>query len=205
MKLVCRCLGLSDYETVWQRMRTFTDKRDAGTPDEVWLLEHHPVFTLGQAAKLEHLIAPGDIPVVRTDRGGQVTYHGPGQLVVYLLLDIRRLKLTVRDLVSGIEQSVIDLLRDYSVDADTDRKAPGVYVAGRKIAALGLRLRRGCSFHGFSFNVDMDCEPYGRINPCGYEGLEVAQLRDFGIKDNIHEVSDKLMTHMKNRFGYDLV
>lgn len=200
MNLVCRHIGLSDYESVWRRMKLFTQERTQATDDELWFLEHYPVFTLGQAGKTEHIIAPGDIPVIRTDRGGQVTYHGPGQLIVYLLLDLRRLHLTIRDLVSGIEQSVVDLLSDYSIDSTTDRKAPGVYVSGRKIAALGLRLRRGCSFHGLSLNVDMDCEPFSRINPCGFEGLEVVQLRELGVTDSINEVAEKLTSYLKNRF-----
>ncbi len=203
MELTSQSLGLRDYETVWREMRDFTDTRDSARTDELWLLEHHPVFTLGQAGKEEHLIAPGDIPVIKTDRGGQVTYHGPGQLVAYLLFDIRRQGLTVRDLVGGIEASVVNLLSDYQIESETDRKAPGVYVSGHKIAALGLRVRKGCSFHGLSLNVDMDLEPFTRINPCGYEGLEVVQLRELGVTDTINEVAEKLDAHIRKQFGYD--
>jgi len=157
-------------------MKTFTLERDADTADQLWLLEHPPVFTQGVAGKSEHVLAPGDIPVVAIDRGGQVTYHGPGQLVVYVLLDIRRVGLTVRGLVSAIERAVIALLGQYGVEARADAKAPGVYVAGQKIAALGLKVSRGCSYHGLSLNVDMDLEPFQRINPCGYAGLEVTSM-----------------------------
>lgn len=157
-------------------MKTFTLERDADTADQLWLLEHPPVFTQGVAGRSEHVLTPGDIPVVAIDRGGQVTYHGPGQLVVYVLLDIRRVGLTVRGLVSAIERAVIALLARYGVEAHADPKAPGVYVAGQKIAALGLKVSRGCSYHGMSLNVDMDLEPYQRINPCGYADLEVTSM-----------------------------
>ena len=201
--LQVRYLGLSDYGSVWQRMKQFTDDRSADTPDELWFLEHEPVFTLGQAGKTEHLLAPGNIPVIKTDRGGQVTYHGPGQLVGYLLFDLRSLNINIRDLVTGIEQSIVDLLTDYGITSEVVKKAPGVYVRGKKIAALGLRVRRGCSFHGLSLNVDMDCEPFSRINPCGYEGLEVVQLRELDITDDIEQVAEKLLARIKRRFGYD--
>lgn len=157
-------------------MKTFTLERDADTADQLWLLEHPPVFTQGVAGRSEHVLTPGDIPVVAIDRGGQVTYHGPGQLVVYVLLDIRRVGLTVRGLVSAIERAVIALLGRYGVEAHADPKAPGVYVAGQKIAALGLKVSRGCSYHGMSLNVDMDLEPFQRINPCGYADLEVTSM-----------------------------
>ena len=172
-----RRLGQVDYEETWQAMRDFTNARDADSDDELWLLQHPPVFTQGQAGKAEHLLAPGDIPVVQVDRGGQVTYHGPGQWVVYLLIDLRRHSLGVRDLVNLIEQSIVRLLADYGIAAEPRRDAPGVYVAGDKIASLGLRVRRGCSYHGLALNVDMDLEPFSRINPCGYEGLEVTSMR----------------------------
>lgn len=159
-------------------MRAFTDAREADTPDELWLLEHPPVFTLGQAGRPEHLLAPGTIPVVQTDRGGQVTYHGPGQLVAYLLLDLRRAGIGIKRLVERLEQSVIDLLAEHGVAAERRADAPGVYVAGAKIASLGLRVRNGCSYHGLALNVDMDLEPFGRINPCGYAGLAVTRLVD---------------------------
>ncbi|MBL8258523.1 MAG: lipoyl(octanoyl) transferase LipB, partial [Candidatus Competibacteraceae bacterium] len=166
--LVLRRLGLCDYRSAFEAMRAFTDRRDAETPDELWWLEHPPVFTQGMAGKAEHVLAPGDIPVVQTDRGGQVTYHGPGQLVVYCLLDVRRLGLGARALVTALEQSVIELLADRGVLARARPDAPGVYVADAKVASLGLRIRQGRSYHGLSLNVAMDLEPFGRINPCGY-------------------------------------
>ncbi len=173
-----RELGLAEYGTTLDAMRRFTDGRDQQTPDELWLLQHPPVFTQGQAGRAEHLLAPGDIPVVQADRGGQVTYHGPGQWVVYLLLDLRRRGLGVRELVTLIEQSVIRLLADYGIEAAARREAPGVYVAGDKIASLGLRIRRGCSYHGVALNVDPDLEPFRRINPCGYQGLQVTSMAE---------------------------
>jgi lipoyl(octanoyl) transferase len=172
-----RRLGVVAYEECWEAMREFTDQRGPDTEDELWLLQHPPVFTQGQAGKPEHLLMPGDIPVVQTDRGGQVTYHGPGQWVVYLLLDLRRNNLGVRDLVNLIEQSIVTLLKGHGVTAAPRRDAPGVYVSGAKIASLGLRVRRGCSYHGLALNIDMDLEPFARINPCGYEGLQVTTLR----------------------------
>lgn len=181
MPLLIRDLGLRPYEEVWQAMRDFTEKRDAGTPSELWLLEHPPVFTQGQAGRPEHVLAPGDIPVVQTDRGGQVTYHGPGQLVIYLLVRLRDTGLGVRGLVSALEQSVIDLLADHQLLAEARRDAPGVYVEGRKLASLGLRVRHGCTYHGLALNVDMDLEPFARINPCGLIGMQVTQLRDLGL------------------------
>ncbi|TCT22203.1 lipoyl(octanoyl) transferase LipB [Thiobaca trueperi] len=170
--------GLQDYLTTLEAMRDFTDRRDAGTGDELWLLEHPPVFTLGQAGRREHLLDPGDIPVIQVDRGGQVTYHGPGQLIAYLLLDLRRAGLGVKRLVNLLEQAVIDLLAIYGIDAERRADAPGVYVADAKIASLGLRIRNGCSYHGLALNVAMDLEPFRRINPCGYAGLAVTQISD---------------------------
>jgi lipoyl(octanoyl) transferase len=174
--LVLRELGLVDYQTTLAAMRQLTDTRSADSPDELWLLQHPPVFTQGQAGKAEHVLAPGDIPVIQVDRGGQVTYHGPGQWVLYLMVDLRRQQLGVRDLVDLIERSVVQLLDECTISAATKPDAPGVYVAGEKIAALGLRIRRGCSYHGLALNVDMDLEPFGRINPCGYEGLQVTSM-----------------------------
>lgn len=171
--------GLQPYGETWQRMRAFTDGRDTGTPDEIWLVQHPPVFTQGVAGKVEHLLNPGDIPVVQTDRGGQVTYHGPGQLVVYPLLDLRRGGLGVRDLVTLLEQAVVEFLGCWGIDAAARPEAPGVYVQGKKIASLGLRVRRGCSYHGLSLNVNMDLAPFLRINPCGYNGLQMTQLADW--------------------------
>ena len=170
-------LGRTEYGAIFDRMKRFTEDRDAQTPDQIWLTEHEPVFTQGQAGKAEHVLFPGDIPVVQSDRGGQVTYHGPGQITGYLLFDLRRQGLSVRGLVSGIENSVIRLLAGYGIDAAARPDAPGVYVAGNKIASLGLRVRRGCSYHGLALNVAMDLEPFGRINPCGLTGIEVIDMR----------------------------
>ncbi|MFN3709946.1 MAG: lipoyl(octanoyl) transferase LipB [Alishewanella aestuarii] len=179
-QLVIRQLGLQDYSRIWQAMQQFTDLRDSNTPDEIWLLEHPPVFTQGQAGKAEHLLFPGDIPVVQVDRGGQVTYHGPGQLVAYVLLDIKRRNLGVRQLVSMLENILIELLRRYNINAEARPDAPGVYVAGTKIASLGLRVRKGCTFHGLALNVQMDMEPFSRINPCGYAGMQMVQCSELG-------------------------
>lgn len=173
-----RRLGVVDYEACWRAMRTFTDERSADTDDELWLAEHPPVFTQGQAGRAEHVLAPGDIPVVQTDRGGQVTYHGPGQLIAYVLVDLRRLKLGVRALVSALEGGVVDLLARSDITAAARPDAPGVYVDGDKIASVGLRVRQGCSYHGIALNLDLDLEPFQRINPCGYEGLRVTRLLD---------------------------
>ncbi|WP_251978295.1 lipoyl(octanoyl) transferase LipB [Salinicola avicenniae] len=171
-------LGREAYQSVWQAMSRYTDARDAHSPDQFWLVEHDPVFTQGRAGKSEHLLMPGDIPVVATDRGGQVTYHGPGQVVLYPLLDVRRRGLGVRELVTLLEESVVDLLADYGVASRACPDAPGVYVGEAKIASLGLRIRRGCSFHGVALNVNMDLTPFSRINPCGYAGLSMTQLSD---------------------------
>ncbi len=175
-QLVVRELGLVDYQPTFTAMRQFTDSRAVDTPDELWLLQHPPVFTQGQAGKAEHVLAPGDIPVIQVDRGGQVTYHGPGQWVLYLMVDLRRQQLGVRDLVTLLESSVVQLLGEYAIVAAAQPQAPGVYVAGEKIASLGLRVRRGCSYHGLALNVDMDLQPFDRINPCGYEGLTVTSM-----------------------------
>ncbi|WP_260292126.1 lipoyl(octanoyl) transferase LipB [Sedimenticola hydrogenitrophicus] len=199
-----RELGRQPYETVWREMQRFTAERDDTTRDEIWLVEHPPVFTLGQAGRPEHLLAPGDIPVIRTDRGGQVTYHGPGQLVAYLLLNLRRHRLGVRQLVTLIEQSIVDLLRDYGIAAYPRADAPGVYVDARKIAALGLRVRHGCSFHGLSLNVDMDLEPFSRINPCGFADLRVTQMADLTQSTKLSSVGEALTRHLLQRLGYNL-
>ena len=174
--LTVRRLGLCDYESTWRAMRSFTDQRRPDTTDELWLLEHSPVYTLGQAGRPEHLIDPGAIPVIMTDRGGQVTYHGPGQLVAYPLLDLRRARIGVKRLVHILEQAVVELLADYGIASRAHPRAPGVYVEGAKIAAVGLRIRRGCSLHGLALNVDMDLEPFSRIDPCGYPGLAVTTI-----------------------------
>ena len=182
-------------------MQAFTDSRRQDTPDEIWLVQHPPVFTLGQAGRIEHVLDAGDIPLIKVDRGGQVTYHGPGQLVVYVLLDLRRAGLGVRGLVSRLEQSVIALLAAYDIAANVRSKAPGVYVAGQKIAALGLRVRRGCSFHGLSLNVNMDLAPFERIDPCGYRGLEVTQLAALGGPTDLERVGRDLLVHLRDRLG----
>lgn len=196
-----------DYLPIWESMRSFTAARTEDTPDEIWLLSHKPVFTQGQAGKAEHVLLPGDIPVVQIDRGGQVTYHGPGQLVAYLLVDVRRSAIGVRELVEQIELSVIDVLQGYAVQAQSQRKAPGVYVNGAKIAALGLRIRKGCSYHGLSFNIDMDLAPFARINPCGYAGLEVTQLRDqistpLNRAALMRDAAQRLVEVLYKRLGY---
>ena len=197
-----RELGLTDYRSAWQAMQQFTNARDANSVDEIWLLQHPPVFTQGQAGKAEHLLFPGDIPVVQVDRGGQVTYHGPGQLVGYLLLDVRRLGFGVRELVSRIERSLIDLLAGYGIDANAKPDAPGVYVDGAKIASLGLRIRNGRSFHGLALNVDMELEPFRRINPCGYAGLPMTQMRDLVGPIDICQVADRLREQLVRQLGY---
>lgn len=182
-------------------MQRFTDARDAGTPDELWLVEHEPVFTLGQAGKPEHVLMPGDIPVIHVDRGGQVTYHGPGQIVAYPLLDLRRLKIGVREYVCRIEQALIDTLADWNIEAVRRAGAPGVYVGDAKIAALGIRVRRGCSFHGLAFNIAMSTEPFLRINPCGYEGLQVVAMADLGGPSSLDAVKPVLVGHLSRQFG----
>ena len=201
-RLGFRDLGLIDYEPTWQAMQRFTDSRTGETPDEVWLVQHPPVFTQGQSGKPEHLLLPGDIPVVQVDRGGQVTYHGPGQLVAYLLLDVRRLGFGVRELVTRIEHSLIDLLASYGVMAAAKPEAPGVYVDGAKIASLGLRIRNGRSFHGLALNVDMDLDPFKRINPCGYAGLAMTQLREQAGPIEFAEVSARLRAQLVKHLDY---
>ena len=190
--MILRWLGRVDYEPTWRAMQRHTDERGPDTPDEIWLLEHPPVFTLGLAADPSHVLAPGDIPVVQIDRGGQVTYHGPGQLVAYPLVDVRRLSLSVRGLVTALERAVIDYVAQFGITAIGRRDAPGVYVAGRKLAAIGLRIRRHASYHGLALNVDMDLEPFSRINPCGMAGLEVTQLKDLGGPRDVKTVADAL-------------
>ena len=198
-----RDLGRQPYEPVWRAMQAFTDARDEATPDELWLVEHEPVFTLGQAGKPEHVLMPGDIPVLHVDRGGQVTYHGPGQIVLYPLLDLRRLKVGVREYVCRIEQAIIDTLGDWNIEAVRREGAPGVYVAGAKIAALGIRVRRGCTFHGLAFNIAMDLSPFQRINPCGFEGLQVTSLVDLGGPSGLDAVKPALVAHVAAQFGLE--
>jgi lipoyl(octanoyl) transferase len=203
--VIVRWLGRVDYEPTWRAMQRFTDERSADTEDELWLLEHPPVFTLGMAADASHVLAAGDIPVVQTDRGGQVTYHGPGQLVVYPLLDVRRLGVSVRALIQSLEQSVIDLVAAHGIAAVGRRDAPGVYVEGRKLASVGMRIRRGASYHGLALNVDMNLEPFARINPCGMAGIEVTQLSLLGVPGNVRQISERLAPLLAARLGLELV
>jgi lipoyl(octanoyl) transferase len=198
---VLRWLGRVDYEPTWRAMQAFTESRDAATPDEIWFLEHPPVFTLGMNAKPEHLLAPGDIPVVQIDRGGQVTFHGPGQLVVYPLLDVRRLAIGVRQLVMALENAVIDMVAEWNIAAQGRRDAPGIYVAERKLASIGLRIRRGCSYHGLALNVAMDLEPFQRINPCGYKGLEVVDLRSLGVTLQVAQAARQIAPALLRTVG----
>lgn len=191
-----RHLGLADYHATWQAMRDFTEARNGDTPDMLWVVEHPPVYTQGLAGKAEHVLNPGNIPIVPIDRGGQITYHGPGQLVIYLLLDIKRAGVGVRPLVSMIENAVIALLADYGIAAEARADAPGVYVDGCKIASLGLKVRRGCTYHGVALNVDMDLAPFAGINPCGLRGMRMTQLRDLGVADAMEQVAEKLVSHL---------
>ena len=204
--VVVRDLGSVDYSHAWQLMQRFTDQRNESTPDEIWCLEHPAVFTQGQAGRAEHVLDAGAIPVIQSDRGGQVTYHGPGQLIVYLLVDLRRKQLGVRTLVDLIEAALIALLAQYGVLARADAKAPGVYVQGRKIASLGLRVRRGCSFHGLALNVDVDLAPFARINPCGYEGLAMTRLVNevpAGAAPPMVDVRARLVEQLTGRLAYN--
>lgn len=195
--LVVRSLGMQAYEPLWRSMQRFTEERDADTADEIWFTEHPPVFTLGMNGKREHLLAPGNIPVVQIDRGGQVTYHGPGQLMIYPLIDLKRAGLGVRALVTALEQSAVATAADFGIEAASRANAPGVYVAGKKIASVGLRVRRGASFHGMAFNVAMDLEPFSRINPCGFSNLEVTDLGRLGVAKELADVQQLLLRHFK--------
>lgn len=200
--LLTRHLGLVDYLPTFDAMKTFTAQRGPDTPDEIWLLQHPPVYTLGLAGKPEHLLRGSDIPVVNIDRGGQITYHGPGQIVAYLLLDLKRHGIGIKELVRRMEQAIIDLLAEYGVAAARRDKAPGVYVGDAKIAALGLRIRNNCSYHGLCLNVDMDLAPYANINPCGYAGLQVTQMRDHGIHADAETLADELAAQLMLQLGY---
>ncbi|ASB74269.1 TPA: lipoyl(octanoyl) transferase LipB [Enterobacter hormaechei subsp. hoffmannii] len=207
-KILVRHLGLQPYEPVSQAMHDFTDRRDDTTPDEIWLVEHLPVFTQGQAGKAEHLLMTGDIPVIQSDRGGQVTYHGPGQQVMYVLLNLKRRKLGVRELVTLLEQTVVNTLAEYDIDAHPRADAPGVYVGEMKICSLGLRIRKGCSFHGLALNINMDLAPFQRINPCGYAGMEMTQMRqwvDTATPDNIRPVLLKNFLALLNNSTYEYI
>ena len=195
-EILIRSLGKTDYRRTWDAMREFTDERLEETPDEIWITEHPPVFTQGLNGRAEHVLDPAEIPIIQVDRGGQVTYHGPGQLVLYCLLNLPRRGLGVKGLVGKIESSVIELLDLYGIEAETRPGAPGVYVGEAKIAALGLRIRKGCCYHGLSLNVDMDLEPFSRINPCGFRDLAVTQLRDFDVNDDVEQAGHKLAAIM---------
>ena len=199
-----RNLGLREYLGVWQAMKTFTDSRTEQTPDELWFVEHQPVFTQGQAGKAEHILAPGDIPVVQVDRGGQVTYHGPGQQVVYIMINLRRRNLGVRHLVTAIENSIIQLLEKYQIKSSARADAPGVYVSdGDKICSIGLRIRKGCSFHGLALNIAPDLEPFNRINPCGYSDLKVTSMLLHGGPSDVNSVHDNLADALAENLGYE--
>ena len=200
--LIIRQLGRREYRPTWQAMRDFTDGRTEDTPSELWVVEHPPVFTQGQAGKAEHLLGPGDIPVVQTDRGGQVTYHGPGQLVIYLLISLREAGIGIRRLVSIMEDAIIGLLDGYGIEAEARSDAPGVYVDGRKIASLGLRVRRGCTYHGLALNVSNDLDPFQRINPCGHAGLEVTSTRELGISGDQAALARELTDRLAAALGY---
>lgn len=200
-KLIVRQLGVQAYLPIWQAMQDFTNNRDVETADEIWLVEHQPVFTQGQAGKEEHLLMPGDIPVVKVDRGGQVTYHGPGQQMMYVLLNLKRNKLGVRNLVTALEECVVNTLQEYAIDAYPKADAPGVYVEGKKICSIGLRIRKGCSFHGLALNVNMDLSPFQRINPCGYAGLEMIDCAQLNGPMTLVEAGTKLADHLSTLLG----
>jgi lipoyl(octanoyl) transferase len=200
--VIIRTLGRQAYEPVWHAMQSFTAKRDTATTDEIWLLEHEPVFTLGRNGKEEHILNRSDIPIIKIDRGGQVTYHGPGQLIAYLMLDIKRRSLGVRQLVTHIEQSIIDTLEEYGLNAYAKKEAPGVYINHAKIAALGLRIKKGCSFHGLSLNLNMDLSPFRQINPCGYQNLDVVQLSDYIEEITLSHIQRQLTYQLSEKIGY---
>ncbi|MDY4595431.1 MAG: lipoyl(octanoyl) transferase LipB [[Pasteurella] aerogenes] len=208
--LIVRQLGLQDYQEIWHKMQDFTDTRDTNTPDEIWLVQHPSVFTQGSAGKPEHLLTQSHIPVIQSDRGGQITYHGPGQQIMYVLIDVKRHKahgneLNVRQLVTALEQSVVKTLADYGINSYPKPDAPGVYVDGKKICSLGLRIRRGCSFHGLALNINMDLSPFHHINPCGYAGLEMCQLADFvaQAEADCDKVAPKLVAYFTQLLGYN--
>lgn len=201
-EFICRDLGIVEYQDSWERMKAFTQSRSSEDADEIWLLQHPKIFTQGQAGKIEHLLAPGDIPVVQVDRGGQVTYHGPGQLIAYVLIDLKRAKFGVRDLVSILENAVIRTLERNKIHALAKPDAPGVYVDGNKIASLGLRIRRGCSFHGLALNVDMDLTPFNRINPCGYQGLQMVDMKQLNSQVTFEKTKNELLNQLALLLGY---
>lgn len=201
--LIIRWLDQQEYTSCWQAMKQFTDDRHADTPDEIWLLEHKPVFTQGQNGKAEHVLNPGDIPIVQTDRGGQITYHGPGQLMVYTLIDLKRKKFTIRELVSKLEQAIVDFLAAQNIVAAAKREAPGVYINDKKICSIGLRVRKGCAYHGIAFNINLDLSPFNRINPCGYAGLQMTQLADFDKTATVKQAGEQLIAYLKQNLGYN--
>lgn len=194
--IVVRPLGMHDYEPLWRGMQQFTETRNSLTPDEIWFTEHPPVFTLGLNASRDHLLTPGDIPVIQVDRGGQVTYHGPGQLMIYPMIDLKRAGLGVRDLVTALEKTVVDLVAEFAIEGESRKDAPGVYVHGRKIASVGLRVRHGASYHGMALNIDVDLEPFSRINPCGFSDLEVTDLAALGIGESRSEIATRVQTYL---------
>lgn len=200
--ILCRDLGVVPYESTWEEMKNFTQTRTKEDPDQIWLLEHPSVFTQGQAGKAEHLLDAGDIPVVQADRGGQVTYHGPGQLIAYIMIDLKRLGIGVRDLVTLIENSIVDVLKQHNIEAYPKADAPGVYVNEMKVSSLGLRVRRGCSFHGVALNVDMDLSPFLRINPCGYQGLQMIDMKRLQPDTKMAQVKVQLANVLAERLGY---
>lgn len=204
-QLIVKHYGTTQYENTWRAMQNFTEQRTPETIDEFWLVEHWPVFTQGQAGKAEHVLNPGNIPIVQSDRGGQVTYHGPGQIVLYILIDIQRKTLAIRTLIRTLEQTIVDLLAQYGIPAATRCQAPGVYVNDAKIASLGLRIRRGYSYHGLSLNVTMDLEPFSRINPCGYRDLAVTQLSAFQPAVSLAMVTGDLVEHLARSLGYTTI
>ncbi|TMP14656.1 octanoyltransferase [Pseudoalteromonas sp. S2721] len=204
-ELIVRQLGRQRYMPIWQKMQSFTDTRDEHTADEIWLVEHEPVFTQGQAGKAEHLLNTGDIEVIQVDRGGQVTYHGPGQQMMYVLFNLRRLNIGVRELVTWLEECIIDTLKDYDIDAYAKADAPGVYVNDSKVASLGLRVRHGCSFHGLALNVSMDLSPFLRINPCGYAGMNMVQTTDLNGPQNLEQAGAGLVKHMIKKLNATVV
>lgn len=203
--LLIRRLPKLEYHATWEAMKRFTETRTAETPDEIWFLEHPPVFTQGLAGKPEHLLDPGNIPVVQSDRGGQITYHGPGQLMMYVLLDLKRLDFGPRRLVATLEQTVIDVLSDLKISAKTKENAPGVYVDQKKICSIGLRIRKGFSYHGIALNVNMDLSPFSRINPCGYKNLAMTQVCDFHSEESVDTLREKIIPHFLQNFGYTFI
>jgi lipoyl(octanoyl) transferase len=204
VELIVRDLGRQDYEPVWQRMQAFTRERDESSVDELWFVEHPPVYTQGVSGKAEHVLDAHGIPIIQSNRGGQVTYHGPGQIVAYVLFDLRRHKMGIRALVTTLETAVISLLAGYHIEAQARSDAPGVYIEGRKVAALGLRISQGCSYHGLALNVDMDLKPFEWINPCGHKELQVTQLKDLGVGDSMAQIKQKLLNILAANMGYTI-